>query len=241
MPAENWIRPEQPAIPTVWHRFQAKDLSGGDQLVTYRVEDLTEDRYEDAIQHYLNHFIKDEPLCRQRKMAQDTVSYGEIQGFWRWCFSRRMTIVCYREGSNEIVGANLLDVVTPVKSPTELKSQHIRDIVGLMDYVGEQCNVFEKYGVDRYMTAYGLAIDSRYRGRGIATEMLKARVPMCKALGISLTSTNFTAIGSQLAAAKAGFQLDYEKTYDDFAKLGPSYDFRGIESKSLQLMSLKIV
>lgn len=28
--------------------------------------------------------------------------------FWRWCFDQKMTLVCYKEGSDEIIGTNLL-------------------------------------------------------------------------------------------------------------------------------------
>lgn len=105
-----WQRPSEPAIPTVWYTFQAPDPDNGDQLANYRVEDLTEDRYEDTIRHYTNNFVDDEPLCENKQLSQDEQSLAEITFFWRWCFEKRMTIVCYKEGSNEIVGANLLNV-----------------------------------------------------------------------------------------------------------------------------------
>jgi RimJ/RimL family protein N-acetyltransferase len=58
----------------------------------------------------------------------------------------------------------------------------------------------EKFNVNRYLTAYGLCINRAYRRRGIATEMLKARVPYLKALGLTVTGTVFTGVGSQKAA-----------------------------------------
>ncbi|XP_058822545.1 uncharacterized protein LOC131684045 [Topomyia yanbarensis] len=235
-----WTRPEEPAFPAVWYTFQANDVDS-DQLVTYRVEDLTEDRHADMIQHFLDNFIDDEPLCESKQLSKDELSQGEISFFWRMCFSEKTTIVCYKEGSDEIVGANLLHVKELEKlADLKLQSERIRDIITTNEYMTEQFNIGERYGVDRYLTAYGLAINRRYRGRGIATAMLKARVPMCRAFGLKLTSTNFTALGSQLAAAKAGFETDLEVTYEDFAKMGPRYSFPGIRSKSLKLMSLKI-
>ncbi|XP_058822547.1 uncharacterized protein LOC131684046 [Topomyia yanbarensis] len=235
-----WTRPEEPAFPTVWYTFQAKDVDS-DQLVTYRVEDLTEDRYDDMINHFMENFLDDEPLCQNKQLSQDELSLAEIIGFWQWCFNEKTTIVCYKEGSDEIVGANLLHVKCGEKlADLELKSEQMRDLIKTNEYMTDQFNIGERYGVDRYLTAYGLAINRRYRGRGIATAMLKARVPLCRAFGLKLTSTNFTAIGSQLAAAKAGFETNLEVTYDDFAKMGPRYSFPGIQSKSLKLMSLKI-
>ena len=69
----------------------------------------------------------------------------------------------------------------------------------IMEYCSDQANLYEKYGVERYLAGYGLAVNRDYRGRGIATEMLKARVPLLKALGLTLTSTAFTGGKCHLA------------------------------------------
>ncbi|XP_065079165.1 uncharacterized protein LOC135702092 [Ochlerotatus camptorhynchus] len=237
-----WQRPSEPTIPTVWYTFQAKDPDNGDQLATYRVEDLTEDRYDDMVRHYTENFVKDEPLSENKQLFQDELSMAEITGFWQWCFEQKMTIVCYKEGSDEIVGANLLHVKQADDNASwdMIQSKKIHDIIAINEYMTDQCSIFKNHNVDRYLTAYGLAINHRYRGRGIATEILKARIPLCRAFGIRVTATNFTAIGSQKAAEKVGFKSDLEVTYDDFAKMGPRYAFPGIKSKSLNLMSLII-
>lgn len=92
------------------------------------------------------------------------------------------------------------------------QSKTIQDVVKTHLYMTEQFDVFQRYNVDRYLTAYGLALNHRYRGRGIATEILKARVPICRAFDVRLSATNFTAVASQKAAEKAGFRNDFEVT-----------------------------
>uniref|UniRef100_A0A8D8C5K1 (northern house mosquito) hypothetical protein n=1 Tax=Culex pipiens TaxID=7175 RepID=A0A8D8C5K1_CULPI len=92
-----------------------KDVDS-DQLVTYRVQDFTEDRHADVIQHYRENFVDDEPLAASRKISSSKVAMAEIVAFWSWCLEQRMTVVCYKDGSDEIVGANLLHVATPEKS-----------------------------------------------------------------------------------------------------------------------------
>lgn len=79
----------------------------------------------------------------------------------------------------------------------------------IMDYTMKQFNIFEKFNVTDYLSAYGLCVNPEYTGRGIATELLKARVPLLKALGLKVTSTLFTSIGAQKAALKAGYQEDF--------------------------------
>lgn len=81
-------------------------------------------------------------------------------------------------------------------------------------YTFEECNIFEKYNVEKFLVAYGLVVNRNYRGRGIATEMLKARIPLMNEIGIEVTSTCFSVIGSQKAAANAGYVEDYVISYD---------------------------
>ncbi|XP_052891624.1 uncharacterized protein LOC128299647 [Anopheles moucheti] len=239
-----WERPSNVPYPNVWWTFDAPDPDCADgALVTYRVEDLTEDRFEDAIKLYTENFLDDEPLCAYGRVRHNPLSYEEVVKFWTYVFAEKMTIVCYKEGSKELVGANLLSVKF-ANDKTDIsdliKSDSMQKLVAVNEYMTDTVNLFERYGVDRYLTAYGLSVNSRYRGRGIATEILKARRPICRAFGLRLTSTNFTAIGSQIPAAKIGFQTDLEMKYDEFVKVNPTYTFEGIKSKSLKLMSLPI-
>ena len=106
--------------------------------------------------------------------------------------------------------------------------------------ITKKCNVYDVFKVDQYLMAYGLSVCPKYRGRGIATEILKARVPFCKAFGIPLTATLFTALISQKAATKAGFVDGISVAYDDLAKIDPRFHFLNIDSKELKLMCLKI-
>jgi GNAT superfamily N-acetyltransferase len=82
------------------------------------------------------------------------------------------------------------------------------DIFAVLDISEQQFNIFEHYKVDEYLYGYGLAVDPAYKLRGIATELLKARIPLMKTLGLTLTSTAFSGPGSQKAAKKAGFHDD---------------------------------
>lgn len=82
-----------------------------------------------------------------------------------------------------------------------------------MSYAQEQFNPYKHYNVEKYLIAYGLCVDTSYRSRGIATEMLKARAPVLKSLGLKVTTTAFTGIGSQKAAEKAGYEENFVITW----------------------------
>lgn len=75
------------------------------------------------------------------------------------------------------------------------------------------------------MHAYGLGVKKEYRGRGIAVEILKAREPLLKALGVEVTMTIFSTISSQKAAEKAEYQEVYSVSYEEAQIHFPDYDF----------------
>ena len=64
-----WQRPENVPFPSIWHRFQAKDTES-DEIVNYVVQDLPEDRFEDAVNHMLKYFVHDEPLCKAKGLYE---------------------------------------------------------------------------------------------------------------------------------------------------------------------------
>lgn len=78
-----------------------------------------------------------------------------------------------------------------------------------INYTFKVANIYDTYGVNEFLGGIGLVVNCKYRGRGIATEMLKARKPFLKATGFQLTSTAFTGIGSQKAAKHAGYDENY--------------------------------
>ncbi|ETN60876.1 retinol-binding protein [Anopheles darlingi] len=160
-----WERPASVPYPNVWWTFEAPDPDREDSgLATYRVEDLTEDRFDDVMKLYTEHFLDDEPLCAHSGIRQDAEAYEETRTFWKHAFTERLTVVCYKEGSKELVGANILamslanDKVDFMKL---VKNEKLRKLIGINEYMSEAVNLYELYGVDKYLTAYGLTVNKR--------------------------------------------------------------------------------
>lgn len=57
-------------------------------------------------------------------------------------------------------------------------------------------------------------------------------------LGLKLTSTTFTSIGSQIPAERVGFKLDYEINYEKLNEIG--YVCPGVKTKSIKQMTLSL-
>lgn len=106
-----WNRPTDVPYPNVWHRFLAKDLNS-DELVEYRIEDLTEDRFDAAFQNMKENFILDEPQFQSRNAIDEENMVEEYCEVMRAISRNRMTLVCVKEGSDEIIGVNWNYVLT---------------------------------------------------------------------------------------------------------------------------------
>lgn len=98
----------------------------------------------------------------------------------------------------------------------------------------------DHYKVDRLMEAVGLCVDNKFRGRGIATEILKARAPLMKEIGLKVTSSIFSTVGAQKAAKAAGYEENYSINYDECHEKFPELDFSHVTKTSCKIMSLKV-
>lgn len=110
----------------------------------------------------------------------------------------------------------------------------------LVGFVNKQFNPYETFDVPHILTSYALCVHPSYRGLGVATEMLKARIEMLKFHGLKVTSTIFSTLGAQIAAKKANFEESWPMTYDDVTKMFPSFDFSNVSTKFLKKYSLKV-
>lgn len=78
----------------------------------------------------------------------------------------------------------------------------------MINLLYEDFDTYKHYGVDRYLTSFGLVVDPKYRGRRIGEQFLRSRKPFCEAFGIKLTSTVFTSNFSNKIADNIGFELN---------------------------------
>lgn len=58
-------------------------------------------------------------------------------------------------------------------------------------------------------------------------------------MGLKLTSTTFTSIGSQIPAERVGFKLDYEINYDILDEMG--FQCPNVKMKSIKQMTLNLI
>uniref|UniRef100_U5EV53 N-acetyltransferase domain-containing protein n=1 Tax=Corethrella appendiculata TaxID=1370023 RepID=U5EV53_9DIPT len=233
-------RPENIPYPSEWLHFKARDVNN-DNLVDYVIKDVPEEHFKKAIEHMVLYFINDEPINVCLNMANDRLGIENFKTMWEHFLTKKCVLACYKVGSEEIVGLNFvgIEMQSPEKAKN-FKSKNFDKLVKTMIYCSKQFDMYKNYGIDRYLTACGLSVHPNYRGRGIGEQILRARVPMCKALGVKATSTVFTGAASQRSAEKCGFEVKFEETYENLAKLGEDYSFPGVKEKIIKTMCMKI-
>lgn len=96
------------------------------------------------------------------------------------------------------------------------------------------------YDVGRFMYAAGLCVDKKFRGRGIATEILKARAPLMREIDIEVTSSIFSTVGAQSAASKAGYEENFAISYEMFQEKFPDMNFSHAFNTFCKVLSMKI-
>lgn len=110
-PVLRWKRPDSAEYPKIWHTFKARDIDS-DNLVEYRIQDLPMDRTDDLFEHMLATFIADEPIGHVLGGENDAEYFEDFKRIRRPAIEQRVTLVCFKEGSTEIVGANVIYIRT---------------------------------------------------------------------------------------------------------------------------------
>jgi hypothetical protein len=95
----------------VYHKFLAKDLNSND-LVEYRVEDVPEDRFEEVVDFLVKYFIPDEPMTECLKISENPEAVQFMRAFFLNILEKKASLICFKEGSQEIVATNAMSVQT---------------------------------------------------------------------------------------------------------------------------------
>lgn len=121
-------RPENLTFPHTYYTFKAKDKNS-DDVIEYRVQDLPEEYYEEAIDFMVKYFLPDETFCSSRNLSNNPNAVEAFCSFWYDSLKHKLSIACFRnDGSEELVGANVL-IVSSKDDPEDedmLEVRHMR-------------------------------------------------------------------------------------------------------------------
>ncbi|XP_037039526.1 uncharacterized protein LOC119076713 [Bradysia coprophila] len=242
-----WSRPtEKVSFPKIWSEFTEKESKNSERLVKYRIQDLPDDRFDDAIQHLMEYFLLDAPRSKFFGAASNKAYVEDYLRPCRWRFPQKTSLVCFREGSDDIVGLNVNGVAVENDpfgekvvnaTQTDEYRQHMAISSILYKHVESP---FEKYGIDKYLSCMCLSVTTEYRGLNIGQRLLEAQRPLCKALDIHVIQAIFSSDSSNHIADRVGFKVESQYTMDQLNQIYPAIPFNKFETKKFSVKSLII-
>ncbi|CAG4967872.1 unnamed protein product [Colias eurytheme] len=239
-----WKRPESVPVGKVWSRFQGRERNGKPACM-YQIRDMEAHNRKQCLDMMQQTFLDDEPLCQVLEIQNDPASIQTIRNNWEAIADQGLCIACYTEENGqptELVAFNIL-VVKSVGDGDEdfdsIKGEQWKKLLLTLITAEELVNLFEHFGVSEFLTSSGLTVVSGHRGQNIGARMIEAREQICKTFGLKAVATVFTAITSQVLAAKCGYQVLAELPYVEMRKHG--VDLTECSTPSAKLMGIKFI
>ncbi|KOC62775.1 hypothetical protein WH47_03759 [Habropoda laboriosa] len=231
--------------PKVWKVVELKKKNE-EKPIKFTIQEIPEDRYEEVVEHMCTYFIADEPMCKCINGQNDPEYVDGFRQLWRECLKDGLAVAAFTDHPNGgkpiLAGVNVLTLTFEGKEtdPNTVKSKQGRILMEVLTNLCKKANVFDKYGVNKYMNAYGLSVHPSYRGAALGAYLLNTRVDIGREYNIAVTSTGFTSPISQKLAERCGFETLVEENYEDMVHEDGSPYFPGIESKSLKIMARRL-
>lgn len=217
-------------------------------MPNFKVQDITDDIVPDVLKLLSIYFVNEEPLCNFINMKDCSKSMNDSQKYWAALLTDKVGVVCVVDEEltpgqkPRIAGFNvnyLSSLDTKPHQKLQFEGEKWNTVIKTVRMIAATCDVFKKFGVDNYLNGTGLVVDHGFRGQNIGVELLNARRPIGKAMGLKATATVFTAKVSQVVAEKAGFQTLGELKYEDIVrKHGIVYP--GIDTDTALIMGMRL-
>ncbi|XP_043276908.1 uncharacterized protein [Venturia canescens] len=232
----------------VWRLIESSSKSNGKEIEKISIESIPEDRYDEAVDFLCKYYIADEPLCQSRNINNDLVALEDFRREWRETLEEGISVGAFSMGENlskpELVGLNVLYIGTKAVDAKEMEkktfnSTKAKELIEMFVRVRDATDIYKKYETDIYLGAIGLCVHPHYRGLGLAKYMLDARTKIGQELGIPVTVTIFTGPLSQMAAERAGFEVLFERRYDQMLDDNGEIMYPVKGSKMIKVMGKK--
>ena len=96
--------------PKIHHTFSFKEIDG--KLTKYCFQDLTENYYDRAVEFMIKNQVKEETFHKSLNLCENPNAVRAIRSFYQDVFKEKTSLVCFKNGSNEIISVNALFVKT---------------------------------------------------------------------------------------------------------------------------------
>ncbi|CAK9831365.1 hypothetical protein ANTRET_LOCUS8370 [Anthophora retusa] len=185
----------------------------------YKIIDLKETHYDEALRLIKHHFFREEPMCKASSLLRDRTSVNEYLELVSTWMKDTTSIIATSAASGRVIGV----VVTRINSSPEktdtynraqiLKGETLLKIMHLTNTLLVQTNAHERFGHPEYFCIYILCVHPSYREKGVEIALLNACVQVAVTLKMPAIGGLFTSGVYQSWAQSVGFERLSEIRY----------------------------
>ncbi|KAH8343564.1 hypothetical protein KR059_012546, partial [Drosophila kikkawai] len=184
------------------------------------------EHHDQVLEHLRRNFFADEPLNKAAGVCQNGSSSAELEEHCVEAMQDGMSLMAVEPqqqvGSCKIAGVVLNgiyradDTAKAMEKLDRSQDPGYRKIFALLHCHNTKNDLFKEFAVDSIFDVRILSVDSSYRGRGIANELVKQSVALAKKNGFCLLKADATGIFSQKIFRSHGFEVFAEQPYDKY-------------------------
>ena len=187
-------------------------------------------------------YAPDEPLSRSLEIVFDE----EIEELLRHLLRENLSILLVSNNSDEIIAGRLSTIAKKNEhsdTMKNLKNPKLFTLYTFSTHKDEELNAFDKYEVDKAVNFLILAVDRRYRRKGIATKIMDAAMKFYSEIGMErvVIKGEATSNFSKRIYEKFGFETLHEFHYEDYKVDGEVVFKKTGEHKSSKIFAKMVL
>lgn len=104
-------RPDGSLYPIIYGTFSVK-VKDGDEVEEFYIQDLTENFFDQAVDFIVANHARGAVFHRAAKTLADDSGIQRVREMYRNVFKEKISLICLKMDTNEVVGLNALGVKT---------------------------------------------------------------------------------------------------------------------------------
>ncbi|XP_053677367.1 arylalkylamine N-acetyltransferase 1 [Anopheles nili] len=187
-----------------------------------RMEIITEPWFAEVIQHLRQTFFADEPLNKAVNLCRPGDGHTLLEKHSLLSLRDGISVMAVTN-SGEIAGVVVNGVLRgnhdtsrALDKLDETDDEKFRKIFTLLYEENLKIDLFQQFEVDSIFEIRILSVDSKFRGQGLAKELMRKSEEVARSKGFRLMKTDATGMFSQRVASSLGFLTRHEVKYEDY-------------------------
>ncbi|XP_049541570.1 transferrin [Anopheles darlingi] len=217
--SDGFFEPSQASGQQMFNKKRAMLANGNGGL---RMELITEAWFPQVIHHLRQTFFADEPLNKAVSLCRPGDGHTLLEKHSLSSLHDGISVMAVTN-SGEIAGVVVngvlhgnADTSHALEKLNETKDEKFRTIFTLLYEENLKIDLFEQFAVEKIFEIRILSVDSKFRGQGLAKELMRKSEEVARNHGFRIMKTDATGMFSQRVASSLGFSTAHEIKYDEY-------------------------